>query len=207
MNINATLILQSIAMMIFVWFCMKFIWPPLLKALDERRERIAEGLAASDRAEKELAVPAGIEHQAVGGQGADDVGEPEMEIELLFGAERVGELVLVHVQKEGRAIEGWVEQAAQVSRGQQDFFHDLFRGEVPREFHGRGIGTGFAIRADGLILTNHHCAFRAIQEAGRGEADFLAAGFSAPDRAGEQRDVRLALRVEIGRGILEAEAE
>jgi len=54
MNINATLILQSIAMMIFVWFCMKFIWPPLLKAMDERRERIAEGLAASDRAEQEL---------------------------------------------------------------------------------------------------------------------------------------------------------
>jgi F-type H+-transporting ATPase subunit b len=54
MNLNATLILQSIAMMIFVWFCMKFIWPPLLKAMDERRERIAEGLAASDRAEKAL---------------------------------------------------------------------------------------------------------------------------------------------------------
>jgi F-type H+-transporting ATPase subunit b len=55
MNINATLILQSIAMMIFVWFCMKFLWPPLLKAMDERREKIAEGLAASDLAEKELA--------------------------------------------------------------------------------------------------------------------------------------------------------
>jgi F-type H+-transporting ATPase subunit b len=54
MNINATLILQSIAMMIFVWFCMKFLWPPLLKSMDERRERIAEGLAASDRAEQEL---------------------------------------------------------------------------------------------------------------------------------------------------------
>jgi F-type H+-transporting ATPase subunit b len=54
MNINATLILQSIAMMIFVWFCMKFLWPPLIRAMDERRERIAEGLAASDRAEKEL---------------------------------------------------------------------------------------------------------------------------------------------------------
>jgi F-type H+-transporting ATPase subunit b len=54
MNINATLILQSIAMMIFVWFCMKFLWPPLVKAMDERRERISEGLAASDRAEKEL---------------------------------------------------------------------------------------------------------------------------------------------------------
>ncbi len=54
MNINATLILQSIAMMIFVWFCMKFLWPPLLKAMDERRERIAEGLAASDLADKKL---------------------------------------------------------------------------------------------------------------------------------------------------------
>ena len=41
-------------MMIFVWFCMKFLWPPLIKAMDERREKIAEGLAASDRAEKEL---------------------------------------------------------------------------------------------------------------------------------------------------------
>ena len=64
MNINATLILQSIAMMIFVWFCMKFIWPPLLKALDERRERIAEGLAASDMAEKELeAAKVSVEEQ------------------------------------------------------------------------------------------------------------------------------------------------
>ena len=54
MNINATLILNSIAMMIFVWFCMKFVWPPLLKAMDERREKIADGLAASDRAEKAL---------------------------------------------------------------------------------------------------------------------------------------------------------
>jgi F-type H+-transporting ATPase subunit b len=41
-------------MLIFVWFCMKLIWPVLLKAMDERREKIAEGLAASDRAEKEL---------------------------------------------------------------------------------------------------------------------------------------------------------
>ena len=55
MNMNATLILQSIAMMVFVWFCMKIIWPPILEALDERRAKIADGLAASDRAEKALA--------------------------------------------------------------------------------------------------------------------------------------------------------
>jgi F-type H+-transporting ATPase subunit b len=54
MNINATLILQSIAMLIFVWFCMQVVWPPILKALDERRAKIADGLAASDRAEKAL---------------------------------------------------------------------------------------------------------------------------------------------------------
>lgn len=55
MNMNATLILQSIAMMVFVWFCMKFIWPPIIAALDERRAKIADGLAASDLAEKALA--------------------------------------------------------------------------------------------------------------------------------------------------------
>ncbi len=54
MNINITLILQSIAMMVFVWFCMKFIWPPLITALENRREKIAEGLAASDKAEQAL---------------------------------------------------------------------------------------------------------------------------------------------------------
>jgi F-type H+-transporting ATPase subunit b len=53
-NINITLILQSIAMMVFVWFCMKFIWPPLTTALELRREKIADGLAASDRAEQAL---------------------------------------------------------------------------------------------------------------------------------------------------------
>lgn len=55
MNMNATLILQMIAMLVFVWFCMKLIWPPILQAMDERRAKIADGLAASDRAEKALA--------------------------------------------------------------------------------------------------------------------------------------------------------
>ena len=74
MNINATLILQSIAMMIFVWFCMKFIWPPLLKAMDERREKIADGLAASDRAEKALE-EAGVEAEQQIKAARDKAGE------------------------------------------------------------------------------------------------------------------------------------
>ncbi len=54
MNINLTLVLQSIAMMIFVWFCMQFIWPHLLRAIENRRATIASGLAAAEQAEREL---------------------------------------------------------------------------------------------------------------------------------------------------------
>ena len=54
MDINATLIGQTIAMIVFVWFCMKYIWPPLLSAIEERQERIAEGLAAAEQGELRL---------------------------------------------------------------------------------------------------------------------------------------------------------
>lgn len=54
MNINMTLIGQSIAMMVFIWFCMRYIWPPMVRAMEERRQRIAEGLAASEEADKKL---------------------------------------------------------------------------------------------------------------------------------------------------------
>ncbi len=57
MNFNATLIGQSITFLVFVWFCMKFVWPPIMAALEERKGKIAEGLAAADRGrhEQELA--------------------------------------------------------------------------------------------------------------------------------------------------------
>lgn len=54
MNINATLIGQTVAFFIFVWFCMKFVWPPLMNAIEERQKRIADGLADADRAVKDL---------------------------------------------------------------------------------------------------------------------------------------------------------
>ncbi len=57
MNFNATLIGQSITFIVFVWFCMKFIWPPIMNALEARKKKIADGLAAAERGkhEKELA--------------------------------------------------------------------------------------------------------------------------------------------------------
>lgn len=54
MNFNYTFWGQTIAMIVFVWTCMKFIWPPLLKAIEERQEKIAEGLAAADKGEAKL---------------------------------------------------------------------------------------------------------------------------------------------------------
>ncbi len=56
MNINATLFAQAIVFAILVWFTMKFVWPPIVKALDERAQKISEGLAAAEKAKIELAV-------------------------------------------------------------------------------------------------------------------------------------------------------
>ncbi|TGD72783.1 F0F1 ATP synthase subunit B [Mangrovimicrobium sediminis] len=54
MNINLTLIGQMVAFVIFVWFCMKYVWPPILAAMAEREQKIADGLAAADRASHDL---------------------------------------------------------------------------------------------------------------------------------------------------------
>ena len=95
MNINATLILQSIAMMIFVWFCMKFIWPPLLKAMDDRRAKVADGLAASDLAEKELEAA----KQSAGEQ-------------ILEARNKAGEIVDQANQRHGQIMDQAKEDAA-----------------------------------------------------------------------------------------------
>ena len=54
MDINLTLIGQTIAMIVFVWFCMKFIWPPIMTAIEERQTQIADGLAAAERGKQSL---------------------------------------------------------------------------------------------------------------------------------------------------------
>ena len=54
MDINMTLIGQTIAMIVFVWFCMKYIWPPIMSAIEERQTQIADGLAAAERGQQSL---------------------------------------------------------------------------------------------------------------------------------------------------------
>jgi len=53
-NINATLLGQAIAFILFVWFCMKYVWPPLIAAIEERQKKISEGLESAERADKAL---------------------------------------------------------------------------------------------------------------------------------------------------------
>ncbi len=63
MNINLTLIGQSITFVVFVWFCLKFVWPPIMNALHERQKKIADGIAAAERGvhEQELAEKKAVE--------------------------------------------------------------------------------------------------------------------------------------------------
>ena len=55
MDFNLTLIGQTVAMIVFVWFCMKWIWPPVMAAIDKRRKEIADGIAAGEKGQRELA--------------------------------------------------------------------------------------------------------------------------------------------------------
>ncbi|MEW5290369.1 MULTISPECIES: F0F1 ATP synthase subunit B [Erwinia] len=54
MNINATILGQAIAFILFVAFCMKYVWPPLMAAIEKRQKEVAEGLASAERAKKDL---------------------------------------------------------------------------------------------------------------------------------------------------------
>jgi F-type H+-transporting ATPase subunit b len=53
-NLNATILGQAIAFVLFVWFCMKYVWPPIMAAIEKRQKEISEGLSSAERAKKEL---------------------------------------------------------------------------------------------------------------------------------------------------------
>ncbi|HVO87747.1 MAG TPA: F0F1 ATP synthase subunit B [Casimicrobiaceae bacterium] len=56
MNINLTLLMQAVAFAAFIWFTAKFVWPPMMRAIETRQKQIAEGLAASEQGRQSLAV-------------------------------------------------------------------------------------------------------------------------------------------------------
>jgi len=92
MNINLTLISQAIAFAIFIWFTVKFVWPPMLTAITERQKKIEEGLAAAERSKRDLEL---AQHRST-----DTLREArEKSTEMIGGAERQA----AHIVEEARA--------------------------------------------------------------------------------------------------------
>ena len=106
MNINLTLIGQTITFIIFVWFCMKFIWPPIMNALNERRKTIADGLAAAAQGQRE---------RERGHQEADQLIEQakSQAQEIISRAEKRGAEVVAEAKQEARTEGERIITAAQ----------------------------------------------------------------------------------------------
>ncbi len=124
MNINLTLIGQSIAFLVFVWFCMKFIWPPLISALEERKKRIAEGLAAAERGKRE---------QELSEQRATEVIKEAKgtAAEIIAGAERRGAEIVDEAKSDAKVEGERIVTAAQSEIEQEiNRARETLRGEL-----------------------------------------------------------------------------
>ena len=106
MNLNATLIAQLVVFFILAWFTMKFVWPPIMKALDERAQKIADGLAAADKAKSELAH---AEKKVV-----DEMRKArESATEVRAGAEKQGAQLIEEARAEAARIVTQAREAAE----------------------------------------------------------------------------------------------
>jgi F-type H+-transporting ATPase subunit b len=109
-NLNATLFAQLVVFFILAWFTMKFVWPPIMKALDERAAKIADGLAAADKAKTDLTL---AEKRAT-----DELRKArESANELRAGAERQGALALDEARVEAARIIAAARTAAEAEAG------------------------------------------------------------------------------------------
>lgn len=124
MNINATLIGQMVSFAIFVWFCMKFVWPPLIEAIEARQKRIADGLADADRASKDL--------ELAQGKAKDQLREARQQAaEIIEQANRRRNQIVEDAQVEARAerekilAQGQAELEAAANRAREEL-----RGQV-----------------------------------------------------------------------------
>ncbi len=123
MNINLTLIGQAISFTIFVWFCMRFIWPPVINALEARKKRIADGLADADAAKTERE-RAEQEAQQTTGQAREEASRilaqaerraSEIVAESRTTAKTEGQRILTQAQEE---IEKNTQQVREQLRGE-----------------------------------------------------------------------------------------
>jgi F-type H+-transporting ATPase subunit b len=114
MDINATLLGQMITFAIFIWFTMKFVWPPLMNVLEERRKKIAEGLAAADK-------------------GRHDLEAAKLQITAELGeAKNQAALIIEHANQRANHM---VEEAKDRSRSEGERLLHLAQAEIAQEYN------------------------------------------------------------------------
>ncbi|KGK42599.1 ATP F0F1 synthase subunit B [Nitrincola sp. A-D6] len=112
MNINLTIIGQAIAFAIFVMFCMKYVWPPITVAMADRKKKIAEGLDAADRAERDL--------RLAQERAADDLREgKEQAAAIIEQANKRANLMIEEAKEQAREEANRVKTAAQAELEQE----------------------------------------------------------------------------------------
>jgi F-type H+-transporting ATPase subunit b len=99
MNFNLTLIAQALAFALFIWFTIKFIWPPLMRAIEQRQKQIADGLAAGERGKQELEAAGKRAHE-----------------ELAKARERVGEVIASAEKRDAQMM----DEAKAAARAEAD---------------------------------------------------------------------------------------
>ena len=110
MNLNATLIAQLVVFFILAWFTMKFVWPPVMKALDDRAKKIADGLAAADKAKADLvAVERRVQDELV---KAKDVAS-----NVRGSAEKQGATLIEEARVEAARLIAQAREAAEAEAG------------------------------------------------------------------------------------------
>ncbi|WP_293778610.1 F0F1 ATP synthase subunit B [uncultured Oxalicibacterium sp.] len=112
MNLNATLFAQFVVFFILVLFTMKFVWPPLMKALDERAAKIADGLAAAERGKSDLALAEKRAQAEVA--AAQEVGQKR-----ISDAEKRGQLIVDEAKKTAEAEAARIIATAKADAEQQ----------------------------------------------------------------------------------------
>ena len=114
MNINATLIGQSIAFLLFVWFCMKFVWPPITGAMAERKKKIAEGLEAAER-----------------GMQSQELAQEQVQVQLTEAKQQASEIINL-AQKRANEI---VEEAKGTAVQEGDRIKSAAHSDIEKEIN------------------------------------------------------------------------
>ncbi len=136
MNINLTLLGQSVTFIFFVWFCMKFIWPPIMGALNTRKQSIADGLAAAEK-----------------GKHDEELAKQRAVKELKAAKEQANEII-ANAQKRASEI---VEEAKDTARTEADRIKTSAGTEIEQEVNRareklRGEVVSLAVAGAGKVL-------------------------------------------------------